>query len=77
MFISNIWPNSAPVQDIRCRNLSDLDYDLQGHSRSNVMVSLGSPYIVSTIYMVTTCLSLSFSLSMGTMVHFKFSKKNR
>ncbi len=28
MFNSNIWPNSAPLQDIRLRNLSDLEFDL-------------------------------------------------
>ncbi len=28
MFISNIWPNSAPLQDIRLQNLSDLEFDL-------------------------------------------------
>ncbi len=28
MFNSNIWPNSAPFQDIRLRNLSDFEFDL-------------------------------------------------
>ncbi len=28
MFNSNLWPNSAPSQNIRARNLSDLDLDL-------------------------------------------------
>ncbi len=28
MFNSNIWPNSALLQDIRLRNLSDLEFDL-------------------------------------------------
>ncbi len=28
MFNSNIWPNSAPLQDIRLRNLSNLEFDL-------------------------------------------------
>ncbi len=28
MFNSNIWPNSAPLQDIRLQNLSDLEFDL-------------------------------------------------
>ncbi len=27
-FGSDIWPNSAPLQDIRLRNLSDLEFDL-------------------------------------------------
>ncbi len=37
----------TPSQDIRFRNLSDLEFDLQGNSRSNVMMSLDLPYIVS------------------------------
>ncbi len=28
MFNSNLWRNSAPLQDIRLRNLSDLEFDL-------------------------------------------------
>ncbi len=28
MFNSNIWPNSGPLQDIRLRNVSDLEFDL-------------------------------------------------
>ena len=28
MFNRNIWPNSAPLQDTRLRNLSDIDFDL-------------------------------------------------
>ncbi len=51
---SNIWPNSAPLQDIRLRNLNDLDFDLSRSykclvkiPRSNVTVSLDSPYMVS------------------------------
>ncbi len=27
-FNSNLWPNSAPLQDIRLRNVSDLEFDL-------------------------------------------------
>ena len=42
MFNSNKWPNSAPLQDIVLRNLSDLEFDRQGYSRSNVMVSFVS-----------------------------------
>ncbi len=47
MFNSNLWPNSATLQDLMRRNPSDLDYNLQGHPRSNVIVSLLSPYMVS------------------------------
>ncbi len=46
MFNSNIWPNSSPFQDKSLRNLSDLVFDFQGHSRSNVMASLDVPYMV-------------------------------
>ncbi len=60
MFNSNIWPNSAPLHDIKRRYLSDLDFDLQGHSRSKVMVSLLSIYGFPMIYTVTKCLSLTF-----------------
>ncbi len=28
MFKSNLWPNLAPLQDIRFQNLSDLDIGL-------------------------------------------------
>ncbi len=28
MFYGNIWPNSAPLQDTKLLNLSDLDFDL-------------------------------------------------
>ncbi len=37
----------APLQDIRLRNLSDLDLTFQGHLRSYVMMSLESPYMLS------------------------------
>ncbi len=44
MFNSNIWPNSAPLQDIRLQNLT--------HSRSNVMMLLDCywSYMVSYWY---------------------------
>ena len=44
MVNSSLWPNSAPLRDIRLQNVSDLNLTFQGHSRSNVIVSLGSPY---------------------------------
>ena len=67
MFNSNIWPNSAPLQDIRRRNLSDLKFDLQGDSRSNVMVSLDSPYIwfPNDIYSDYMLISHLFNFSIG------------
>ena len=47
VFNSNIWPNSAALRSISLGNLRGLDIDLQGHSRSNVIVSFDSPYMVS------------------------------
>ncbi len=47
MLNSNRGPNSAPFRDIRLRNFGDLEFDLSGHSRSNVKVLLDSPYMVS------------------------------
>ncbi len=43
MFIGKIWPNMAPLRDIRLQNLSDFDFDLSSHARSNPMVQLDSP----------------------------------
>ena len=42
MFNSNIWPNMAPLQDIRLQNLSDLEFDLRRSFkvRSNGAVGL-------------------------------------
>ncbi len=44
---SNLWPNSAPLRDIRLRNLSDLTLTFQSRSRSNVIMLLDSPYVIS------------------------------
>ncbi len=51
---SNIWSNSAPLQDISLLNLSDLDFDFQCHSRPNVIVSLDSPYMVFYLCLIIT-----------------------
>ncbi len=53
MFNSNLWPNSAPSQDIRLRNLT-LNLTFQGHSRSNVIVSFDSPYMLSYQCLIVT-----------------------
>ncbi len=45
MFNSNIWPNSAPLQDISFQNPSD--FDLSRSLRSNVIASIDSPYTLS------------------------------
>ncbi len=51
IFNSNIWPNSAPLQDIRLYKIYSLwvtlNLTFQGHSRSNVMMSLDLSYMVS------------------------------
>ncbi len=41
--LSNIRPKSVPLLDIKLRNPSNLKFDLQGHSRSNVMAPRDSP----------------------------------
>ncbi len=46
MFKSIIWPNSAAIRDIRLQDLSDLDFDFQGDTRSNVMV----PFLFHAIW---------------------------
>ena len=60
MFNSNMWPNSAPLQDIRLRSLSDLKFDL---SRSLKVACDGiigfSIYRFLFICIVTACLSLT------------------
>ncbi len=42
---SNIWTNSTPLQDIKVKNISNVE--LQGHSRSKSNVWLDSPQTVS------------------------------
>ncbi len=46
MLNSNMWRNFPPLRDIMLQNLSDLDFDLQGHLRSNEMVLLDSSYLI-------------------------------
>ena len=43
MLNSNIWPNSAPLQDIRLQNLSDLDFDLSRSLRVKCDSVIGLP----------------------------------
>ncbi len=46
MFNSNTCLNTAPLRDIMLENLNYLDVlTFQGHSRSNVIVPLDSPYM--------------------------------
>ncbi len=59
MFNSNIWPNSAPLQDIRLYNLSDLGFDLSRSLKVKYDGVIGlSIYGFLLIYIVTACLSL-------------------
>ena len=62
--IVNIWPNCAPLQDIRLRNLSDLEFAFQGHSRSNMMMSLDLPYMVSYWHICSNYMSNSHHLAL-------------
>ena len=51
IFNSNIWPNSAPLQDIRLQNLSDLDFDLPRSLKVECDGVIGfSIYMVSYSY---------------------------
>ncbi len=43
MFDSNIGPNSAPLRDIRLRNLSDLEFDLSKSFKVGCDVVIGLP----------------------------------
>ncbi len=60
MFNSNIWPNSAPLQDIKLRNLSNLDFDLSKPLKVECNGVIGFPiYCFLFIYIATACLSLT------------------
>ncbi len=59
MFNSNMWPNSAPLQDIRLWNLSDLEFDLWRSLKVKYDSVIGiSIYALLLIYIVIACLSL-------------------
>ncbi len=59
MFNSNVWPKSAPLQDIRFRNLSNLDSDLSKPPKVKCDgITELYVYAFLLIYIVTTCLSL-------------------
>ncbi len=47
VFNSDTWPNSTPLHDISLRNLSGLDIDLSRSLRSNVIMLLDFPNMVS------------------------------
>ncbi len=56
MFNSNIWPNSAPLQDIRLQNLSDLELDLSRSSKVKCDDVIGLS-ICGFLLNVTACLT--------------------
>ncbi len=60
MLNSNIWPNSAPLQDIRLQNLSDFEMDLSRSLKRKYdgVVGLSIHGFLLT-YIVITCLSLT------------------
>ncbi len=60
MFNSNIWPNSAPLQDIRLQNLSDLEFDLSRSLKVKCDDVIGlAIYGFLLTYTVITCLTLT------------------
>ncbi len=60
MFNANIWSNSAPLQDTKLRNLSDIHYDLSRSLKVKCDGVIGlSIYGFLFIYIVTACLSLT------------------
>ncbi len=61
MFNSHRLPNSAPIQDIRLRNLSDLDFDISRSLKLKGDGVIGHIWFPIYIYMyiVTTCLSFT------------------
>ncbi len=73
MFNGNIWPNSAPLQDIRLWNLSDLEFDLSRSLRSNMMMSLESPYMVSYWHIQQSHVELSPLITTHITTHNVFS----
>ncbi len=73
----NIWPNSAPLHDIRRQNLSDLDFDLQGQMWW-CHLTLHIWYGFLMIYIVTTCPSLTFEfIYRAQWWALNFRKENR
>ena len=60
LFNSNILPNSAPLGDIRLRNLNDLEFNLS-RSLKVICDDVIGLYIYAflLIYIVTACLSLT------------------
>ena len=60
MLNSTIWPNSAPLQDIRLRNLSDIEFDLSRSLKvkcDDVIQLVIHGFLL--IYTVITCLTLT------------------
>ncbi len=47
VFNGNIWPSSAALRDVSLQNLSDIDSDLSGSLRINVIASMDSAYMFS------------------------------
>ncbi len=62
MFNTNIWPNSAPLQDIRPRNMGDLEFGLSGSLKDKCYDVIGLA-IHGLTYTVITCRTLTTYLS--------------
>ncbi len=60
MFNSNIWPISAPLEDIRLQNLKDLEFDLSRSLKVKCddVIGLAIHGFLLT-YTVITCLTLT------------------
>ncbi len=73
MFNSNIWPNSASLQDIRLRNLSDHNFDLSRSLKVKCDVIGLAIHGFPFTYTVITCLTLATSLSQPLKMYSPFS----
>ena len=51
MFNSNIWLNSAHLQDIKLQNLNDLDFDLSMSLKVKCNGAIGLAHMVYSILM--------------------------
>ncbi len=60
MFNSNLWPNSAPLQHIRLRHLSDLEFDLTKPLKVKIDDVIGNTiHGFLLTYKAITCLTLN------------------
>ncbi len=66
MFNSNIWPNSAPLQDIRLQNVSDLEFDLSRALKVKCDIVIGlNTYAFLLMFNINIWPMLRFALIAG------------